>query len=85
MSETVIKVSEHTMQLDNDMGERKCSDGDVIKDDEAVKEGGDEAKGATHRENRLTSIIDQLRCQNKMKGESKLDPYRFNKQKLDST
>lgn len=71
MSETVIKISEPTMQLDNDMVERKCSDGDVIKDDETVKEGGDETRGATHRENRLTSIIDQLRCQNKMKGESK--------------
>ncbi|XP_050351098.1 uncharacterized protein LOC126773897 isoform X2 [Nymphalis io] len=57
------------MSLDNGIVERKCSDGDVIKDDEVIKEEGDESKSATHRENRLTSIIDQLRCQSKMKGE----------------
>lgn len=50
----------------------QCSD-DVseVKSDVSVKveEDSDEvmSKG-NHRENRLTSIIDQLRCQNKMKG-----------------
>ncbi|CAH2048749.1 unnamed protein product, partial [Iphiclides podalirius] len=30
----------------------------------------DDVKSAGHRENRLTSIIDQLRCQSKLKGMS---------------
>ncbi|CAH2096002.1 unnamed protein product [Euphydryas editha] len=77
MSEIVINSSDqHTLQLDNDVDKRKCSDSDVIKDDEAVKEGGDEGRIATHRENRLTSIIDQLRCQNKMKGKSRVQEHR---------
>ncbi|CAH0715369.1 unnamed protein product, partial [Brenthis ino] len=62
MSEIVTKSSEKEKLViisEND------GDSDVIK--EEVKEEGDENKNSCHRENRLTSIIDQLRCQSKMK------------------
>ncbi|XP_022838051.1 uncharacterized protein LOC111365089 [Spodoptera litura] len=61
--------------------EVKCSEEvSEVKSDVLVKEedDGDEvmSKGS-QRENRLTSIIDQLRCQSKLKGNVQRDAFAF--------
>ncbi|RVE50922.1 hypothetical protein evm_004489 [Chilo suppressalis] len=60
----------------------KSGEGDVKSDEQAIKEGndvvGDESmKLVNQRENRLTSIIDQLRCQNKTKGNPQRENSNF--------
>lgn len=72
MSETIVKSQEsQIMALDRD---NKCGDdlvksevSDDVKSEVLVKEEGAE-RNTSHRENRLTTIIDHLRCQSKMKG-----------------
>lgn len=62
----IVKVkmeepSEIFNEIDIDkLGNEKC--------EVTVKEEEEESKPASLRENRLTNIIDQLRCQNKLKG-----------------
>lgn len=60
---------------ENTQANVKCSDEvrAVVKSEVSVvkmeTDDGDEVvKAVVNRENRLTSIIDQLRCQNKLKG-----------------
>ncbi|XP_049694294.2 polyhomeotic-like protein 3 isoform X1 [Helicoverpa armigera] len=59
----------------------QCSD--EVSDDKSevsvkIEDDGDEVMSrGTQRENRLTSIIDQLRCQSKMKGNVQRDSFAF--------
>ena len=66
MSQTMTK---HPEERNLVIIEDTDGDSDMIKSD--VKEECDDTKNS-QRENRLTSIIDQLHCQSKMKGRTNL-------------
>ncbi|XP_013145130.1 PREDICTED: uncharacterized protein LOC106108499 [Papilio polytes] len=71
MSEPILDCPELKLEDSDEGSDTKCDLKEVCKSKVQVKcEEEDEGKSVGQRENRLTSIIDQLRCQSQLKGSS---------------